>query len=97
MKFEWDEAKNNANIRKHGFDFVNAEEMFRGLLVVDLDTRADYGEKRWVGIGSIRGRTACVVFTEPGPEIIRIISVRRASRREGKQYEKAIQNRLETG
>jgi uncharacterized protein len=66
MKFEWDEAKNNANICKHGFDFVDAEEMFRGLLVVDLDTRADYGEKQWVGIGSIRGRTAFVVFTEPG-------------------------------
>jgi uncharacterized protein len=75
MKFEWDEAKNRANIRKHGFDFADAEEMFRGVLVVDPDTREDYGETRWIGFGAIRGRTACVVFAEPGPEIIRIISL----------------------
>jgi hypothetical protein len=30
MTFEWDAAKNRANIRKHGFDFAEAEEMFRG-------------------------------------------------------------------
>jgi uncharacterized DUF497 family protein len=57
MKFEWDQAKNRTNIRTHGFDFVDAEEMFRGALVVDPDTRKDYGEIRWIGIGTIRGRT----------------------------------------
>ncbi len=67
MKFEWDQAKNRSNIRTHGFDFVDAEEMFRGALVVDPDTRNDYGETRWIGIGTIRGRTAVVVFTERGP------------------------------
>jgi len=45
MTFEWDEAKNRANIRKHGFDFADAEEMFRGPLLVRPDTREDYGEK----------------------------------------------------
>jgi uncharacterized protein len=63
-KLEWDEAKNRANIRKHGFDFVDAEDVPR-LLIVDPDTREDYAEKRSVGIGAIRGRTAYVVFTEP--------------------------------
>jgi uncharacterized DUF497 family protein len=48
-------------------------------------------------LGNIRGRTAHVVFTEPSPETIRIISLRKASRRERKQHEKAIQNRLEAG
>lgn len=80
---EWGEAKNRANMRKHGFDFVDAEEMFRGLLLVQPDTRDDYGERRWIGMGSFRGRTAYVVFTEPGPETVRIISLRKASRREG--------------
>jgi uncharacterized protein len=94
--FEWDENKNRENIRKHGFDFVDAEEMFRGVLVVDPDTRKDYGESRWTGIGTIRGRIAVVVFTERGAETIRIISLRKASRREGKQYKKAIQDGLET-
>jgi uncharacterized DUF497 family protein len=48
-------------------------------------------------IGSIRGRTAFVVFTEPSPDTIRIISLRKATRREEKQYQKAIQNGLEAG
>jgi Ribonuclease toxin, BrnT, of type II toxin-antitoxin system len=64
MNFEWDEAKNRSNIRKHGLDFADAEEMFRGLLVVEPDIREDYGERRWRGIGMIRGRTAAVIFTE---------------------------------
>jgi uncharacterized DUF497 family protein len=92
-----EEAKNRANIREHGLNFVDAEAMFRGVLVVDPDTREEYGEKRWTGIGSIRGRTAYVVFTEPSPDIIRIISLRKATRREDKQYQKAVQNGLEAG
>ena len=50
------EAKNRENIKKHGFDLADAEEMFRGVLVIDPDTREDYGEKRWVGLGTIGGR-----------------------------------------
>ena len=34
MKFDWDPAKNRSNIRKHGFDFRDAEEMFGGALLV---------------------------------------------------------------
>lgn len=93
--FEWDQAKNRSNIRKHGFDFADAEEMFRGVLLAHPDTREDYGENRWIGIGAIRGRTAVVVFAERGPATIRIISLRKADREERKQYEKAIQDGLE--
>jgi uncharacterized DUF497 family protein len=95
MAFEWDDVKNRANIRKHGFDFADAEEMFRGVLVVDPDTREDYGERRWIGVGSIRDRVAHVVLTEPSPDAVRIISLRKASRYERKEYEKEIQDRLE--
>jgi hypothetical protein len=68
MIFEWDEVKNRSNIRKHGLDFGDAEEMFRGVLVVRPDTREDYGEKRWTGIGTIRARTGYSGFygTCPG-------------------------------
>jgi uncharacterized DUF497 family protein len=96
-KFEWDEAKNRANLQKHGLDFADAEEMFRGGLFYEPDTREDYGEKRWTGLGMIRGRIAHVVFVERGAETIRVISLRKASRRECKEYEKAIQDRLEAG
>jgi uncharacterized DUF497 family protein len=54
-RFEWDEIKNRSNIRKHGFDFADAEEMFRNNLLARPDTRQDYGERRWIGIGAIRG------------------------------------------
>lgn len=69
--------------------------MFRGALFFWPDVRDDYGESRWIGIGKIRGRSAVVVFTDRGPETIRIISLRKATRRESKQYEKAIENELE--
>jgi len=96
-RFEWDENKNRQNIRKHGFDFADAEEMFGGVLLFLPDVREDYGESRWVGIGTIRGRTAVVVFTERGPETIRIISLRKATRRESIQYKKTLEDQLETG
>ena len=92
MKFEWDEEKNRDNIRKHGFDLADAEEMFRGVLLVDPDTREDYGEKRWAGLGTIGDRVAYVVFAERDPDTIRIISLRKASHRERKEYEKALQD-----
>ena|ERR1700678_3772391 len=96
MEFNWDEAKNRANIRKHGLDLAQAEEMFRGLLLVRPDTREDYGEERWIGIGAIQGRFALVAFAQLSDDTIRIISLRKADREERKEYEKAIQNGLET-
>ena len=95
MIFEWGAGKNRANVRKHGLDLADAAEMFRGALVVEPDTREDYGEKRWRGIGMIRGRTVVVLFTERGPETIRIISLRKAHHGEQEKYETAIQNGLE--
>ena len=79
MKLEWDEAKNRANIRKHGFDFAEAEEMFRGLFLVRPDTDEDYGEERWIGMGMIRGRVCLCGLHRMRPEdAIRIISLRKA-------------------
>jgi uncharacterized protein len=97
QRFEWDELKNRANIGKHGFDFADAEDMFRGVLLVHPDVRNDYGEMRWIGVGTTRGRIAVVVFTERGSETIRVISLRKATRRERKEYEKAVEHQLEAG
>jgi uncharacterized protein len=97
MTFEWDEAKNRTNILKHGFDFADAESMFHGPLLIRPDTREDYGEERWIGIGMLaRGTIAFVVFSEPIQGLIRIISLRRADHEERKEYEKAIKNGLGT-
>jgi len=97
MKFEWDEDKNRDNIKKHGLDFEDAEEAFRSVLLISPDTREDYGEKRWAGLGVIGGRTVKVVFAELGNETIRIISLRKATKHERKEYEETIQDGLEAG
>jgi uncharacterized DUF497 family protein len=97
MKFEWDEVKNERNIRKHGFDFADAEKVFAGTfpLFVCLDTRKSYGEDRWQGIGLLDGIVIVViVFTEPRTNIVRIISMRKATKKERAYYEKRIKNRL---
>ena len=96
MKFESDETKNLANIRKHGFDFTDVEEMFRGVVLAHPDLRHDYGEDRWVGLGFIRGCIVQVVFTELGLDTLRIISLRKATKRERKEFDKTIPDKLET-
>jgi len=95
VKIEWDEAKNRANTRKHGFDFADAEEMFRGILLVRPDTREDYGEERWIGIGVTRGSVVFVAFAVLSQDSIRIISLRKADHEEQEEFDKAIQDGLE--
>ena len=95
MKFEWNAAKNEQNIRKHDFDFADAERIFTGTfpLLIRLDMREDYGEDRWQGIGMLDGCVVVVVvFTEPRTNIIRIISMRKATKNERTEYEKANKN-----
>ena len=95
MKFEWDEAKNRSNIRKHGFDFADAWAVFEGPLLARLDTREDYGEDRWQAIGMLRGQAVVLIFTEREPDIIRAISLRKARKHEQAAYEKELKDRLE--
>ena len=91
MKFDWDERKNTANIRKHGIEFGDAVEMFNHPMLVALDTRKEYGEDRWIGIGVLRKIIAVVVYIEwEDEETIRILSARKATKREGKEYLKRI-------
>ncbi len=51
MKFDWDENKNQINIKRHGFDFSDAHKVFDHPMLANLDTCEDYGEDRWIGIG----------------------------------------------
>ena len=91
MRFGWDERKNKENIRKHGIDFADAVEIFSHSMLVALDRRKDYGEDRWIGIGLLRNVVAVVVYIEwEDEETIRILSARKATAREGKEYHKRI-------
>ena len=62
MKFEWDEAKNQANIEKHYADFNDAMVMFANDLLVIPDMRFDYNEPRFIGFGYVNGRLMNVVL-----------------------------------
>jgi uncharacterized DUF497 family protein len=94
MNFEWDERKNEVNVDKHGFDFVDAYRIFDLPMAVKLDERNDYGEDRWIGTGMLDGRVVVVVYTEPSEETIRIISLRKALSYERKNYGQYLKNRL---
>ena len=89
MDFEWDPAKNAANIAKHSIDFEDARHIFDGPVLEAVDDRQEYGETRMAAIGVVEGRELYVVYTMRG-EHRRIISARRANRHEREAYRQAI-------
>ncbi len=93
MKFEWDEEKNKENIRKHQLDFADAWEIFDSPMLMNLDTKEDYGEDRWIGIGFLKNFIVLVTYTERD-EAIRIISLRKALKHERTRFEEALRNEL---
>lgn len=84
--FEWDEAKSRGNLEVRGFDFEFAARIFKsGDLLEYEDLRRDFGERRIVAIGEVEDEVLFVVYTWRGANR-RIISARRASRRERDAY-----------
>ncbi len=91
MRFEWAPQKNEANIRKHGLNFADAPEIFAAPMLSWLDTRYDYEEDRWCGIGLTHGRVVKLAYTERDRgETVRIISLRKANSDERTRYWKAL-------
>ena len=90
MKFDWDENKNIKNVEKQGLNFEDAKDLFiNGTLRIIVDNRKNYGEIRYSGLGYIKNRLVNVIFTPRQPDIIRIISFRKANNREKKSFEKS--------
>lgn len=85
MQFEWDEAKDRANVAKHGIDFETAKRIFDGPVLTRPDRRRDYGEERHIGIGRVEAATVVVAYTQRGGRL-RLISARPASGKERKAY-----------
>ena len=87
-RFEWDEIKAAANLEKHGVSFDEGQTVFGDPNSVTIfDAHHSYTEDRFIDIGmSISGRLLVVVYTET-EECIRIISCRRATPKERRQYE----------
>lgn len=95
LRFEWDEAKNEANQRKHGVSFQLASQVFDDPLHLTLRDRVKDGEERLLTFGTIESLALLVVAhtqresDEDGEwtEIIRIISAREVTKKEKRFYE----------
>ena len=85
MKIVWDEAKRDANLRKHGLDFADAEQVFAGITCTIEDRRFDYGERRFITLGLLHDTVIVMAHTETRATI-RIISMRKATRNEEVLY-----------
>ncbi|MEW6027899.1 MAG: BrnT family toxin [Chloroflexota bacterium] len=94
MRFEWDPAKAENNLRKHDVSFDEAVTVFKDPLAFIFDDQA-YSEEEHreiiIGMSALR-RMLLVCFVEGLQDIVRIFSARPATRQEIKDYEENVQN-----
>lgn len=91
IRFEWDEAKNVTNRKKHGVWFEEAQQVFddpRAILFYDEDHSSE--EDRFLMLGSSSTRILVVAHCEKENDVIRIISARKAKPKERSRYEEGI-------
>lgn len=85
-QFEWDDAKAQSNLAKHGVLFAYAARVFLDPDVVDFDaSKPEDGEVRRKAVGVIEGRLFVVVYTVRD-EVVRVISARRCNAAEARRY-----------
>jgi len=85
MEYEYDPAKDVINRRKHGISLAEAERLDWDTAFIWEDERFDYGEVRMAGWGYIGLRLFYVAFVDRG-DVRRIISLRKAHKREYRDY-----------
>ena len=93
IRFEWDELKNGRNRRKHGIWFEEAQQVFddpRAILF--FDKKHSVEEERFILLGmSLSARVLVVIHCErQRGSVIRVISARKATKKEIERYEKGI-------
>jgi len=96
MRFQWDPDKETRNREKHGIGFDEVLELFTGgadCLEIFDEAHSTF-EERFISIGPIQCGIVLVVWTEPGDEVIRIISARLATTRERELFHKYMEDRL---
>ena len=91
IHFEWDAAKAVANLRKHGVSFDLASLAFADPFALIAQDRFEGGEYRWQTLGLVEGclllLVAHTVTDADGTEVVRIISARKATRKERQRYD----------
>lgn len=91
MRFDWDKNKNISNINKHGISFKDASEIFFDKDTIYIpDPDHSEMEDRWIAIGNIKFlEIIVVVFVDKSSdreEVLRIVSARKATKKEQKQF-----------
>ena len=87
MEIEWDSEKATSNLQKHGVSFEEASTALLDPLALAQEDATSEGEPRWVLIGmSARARLLTVIYTLRRPDRIRLISARKATRKEANYY-----------
>ncbi len=83
MRYTWDPVKAASNERDHRVRFADAVPVFDDVYAVSRDDRSAEGEQRSVTLGmDALGRVLVVVYTYPDDDETRLISARRATRKE---------------
>ncbi|NCC22703.1 MAG: BrnT family toxin [Alphaproteobacteria bacterium] len=95
MEVEWDEAKDRANIEKHGISFDEARRIFDGPVLTKVDDRSDYGEIREISLGLLSPDSPLMVVHTLRGRKTRLISARKANRQERKVYCDYLERTLE--
>lgn len=85
MELTFDASKRDHTLKARGLDFADAAELFAGHHFTLLDTRQDYGEDRYITVGTLKGRMVIIVWT-PRDGARRIISMRKANEREQEKF-----------
>ena len=85
MEFEWDEVKRQTNLRRHRLDFADTAIVFSGATFTFEDDRFEYSEDRYITLGLLNGVVIVIAHTERD-DVIRIISMRKATRYEQQLY-----------
>ena len=92
MKFEWDTGKETINVQKHSVSFEQASYVFADPFALNrYDDKHSDEEDRWVILGKSLNEVILVVvhtfMTEEGTEFVRIISARKATKKEKQVYQ----------
>lgn len=93
--YEWDQKKSLHNKKKHGISFEAAVRIFAGPVLTRIDDREDYGEERWISLGQVANTAVIVVAHTDRDGRTRIISARRATRREREIYYESLKETSE--
>ena len=88
MKIVYDRAKSERNVRERGLSFERAADFDFTTALFFVDDRRDYGELRHVALGYLEERLHVLWFVER-PSAVRVISFRKANRREVRKYAQA--------